>query len=237
MSMHISANPGEIAPNVLLPGDPLRAKYIAEKLLEDAVCINEIRGMYGYTGTYRGQKVTVMATGMGIPSMMIYATELCREYGCRKLVRIGTAGNVSEKLQVGDLVIASAISTTSGINLYNLPGTFAPTADFELLHKAYHCAIERGITPYVGNTLSNDYLYVDNKPEYLRQWEAYGVLICEQEGAGLYSVAAKEGVQALMLANVVADMYHPERDSMTAEQKERGLDDMIIIGLETLLED
>ena len=106
MSMHISAKPGEIAPNVLLPGDPLRAKYIAEKFLEDAVCINEIRGMYGYTGTYRGQKVTVMATGMGIPSMMIYATELCREYGCRKLVRIGTAGNVSEKLQVGDLVMS-----------------------------------------------------------------------------------------------------------------------------------
>ena len=234
MSMHISAKPGEIAPNVLLPGDPLRAKYIAEKFLDDAVCINEIRGMHGYTGTYKGQRVTVMATGMGIPSMMIYATELCREYGCKKLVRIGTCGNVSDRLRVGDLVIASAISTTSGINLYNLPGTFAPTADFELLHKAFHCAVERGITPFVGNTLSNDYLYVDDKPEYLKRWAAYGVLACEQEGAGLYSVAAKEGVKAVMLANVVCDFFHPDCDSMSDEEKERGLDDMILIALDTV---
>ena len=236
MSMHISAKPGEIAPNVLLPGDPLRAKYIAENFLEDAVCINEIRGMYGYTGTYKGQKVTVMGTGMGIPSIMIYTTELCREYGCKKLVRIGTGGAVRESLNVGDIVLSSAVSTTSSLNMYHLPGTFAPVADFDLLHKAYHLAKDKGIDVTVGNTLSNDYLYVDNKAEYSRQWEKYGILLSEQEGAGLYTVAAKEGVKALMIVSVVINLYRPE-EQMSDEQKERGLNDMIELGLETLIED
>lgn len=234
MSTHISAAPGQIADKVLLPGDPLRAKYISEKFLEDAECINEIRGMHGYTGSYKGQKITVMATGMGTPSLMIYMTELCRDYGAKKFIRIGTCGAVKEDLKVGDLVISTATSTTSGINLYDLPGTFAPAADFELADRAYHLAKDAGIPFAVGTTLCNDHFYVDNKKEYSRQWAKYGILASEQEGVGLYSVAAREGVQALMLLTIVVNLYHPEYQ-MSAEQKEKGLDQMILIGLDTLI--
>ena len=234
MSTHISAEYGEIAENVLLPGDPLRAKYIAEHYLENAVCINEIRGMLGYTGTYKGKKVTVMATGMGTPSLMIYMTELCRDYGCKRFVRIGTCGAVKEEVNVGDLIISTATSTTSGINLYDLPGTFAPAADFELMHKAYHFAEEKEAPVHVGTTLCNDHFYVKNKMEYSRRWEEYGTLASEQEGVGLYSVAAREHVQALMLLTVVVNLYHPEKQ-MSAQEKETGLNRMIEIGLDTLM--
>lgn len=234
MSTHIGALPGQIAEDVLLPGDPLRAKYIAENYLEDAVCINEIRGMYGYTGTYKGKKVTVMATGMGTPSLMIYMTELCRDYGAKRFIRIGTCGAVKESLNVGDLILSTGTSTTSGINLYNLPGTFAPVADFELAFKAANIAKERNINIATGTTLCNDHLYVDNKMEYSRKWEKYGILASEQEGVGLYSVAAREGVQAIMLLTVVINLYHPEIE-MTSEQREKGLDDMITLALETLV--
>ncbi len=233
MSTHIGATPGQIAEDVLLPGDPLRAKYIAETYLDDAVCINEIRGMYGYTGTYKGKNITVMATGMGTPSLMIYMTELCREYGAKRFVRIGTCGAVRESLNVGDLILSTGTSTTSGINLYDLPGTFAPVADFELAFQAASVAKERGIKLATGTTLCNDHLYVDNKMEYSRKWEKYGILASEQEGVGLYSVAAKEGVQAIMLLTVVINLYHPEVE-MTSEQREKGLDDMITLALETL---
>lgn len=234
MSLHIGAKPGDIAPDILLPGDPLRAKYIAETYLEDAFCFNEIRGMYGYTGIYKGKRVSVMATGMGTPSLMIYATELVRDYGCRNLVRIGTAGAVKEELEINDIVLSTATSTTSGINLYNLPGSFAPAADFHLLHKAYHAAEQEDCRVYVGTTLCNDHFYVDNKKEYSRIWEKYQVLASEQEGVGLYTVAAREGANALMILNIVANLYKPEVH-MAAEEKERGLDKMIRIGLETLL--
>lgn len=234
MSMHISAKPGEIAEDVLLPGDPLRAKYIAETYLENPVLVNTIRNMFGYTGYYKGKRITVFATGMGIPSIMIYATELIREYGAKRLIRLGTSGAIRESLNVGDIVLSSAISTTSGINLYNLPGTFAPTADFELLEKAYHVALDKGITPYVGNTLSNDYLYVDNKPEYSRQWEKYGLLASEQEGAGLYTVAAKENVKAMMISTIVVNLYRPDEE-LPAETREKGLNNMIEIALDTLI--
>ena len=140
MSTHISAQPGQIAPKVLMPGDPLRAKYIAEKFLADPVCINEIRGMHGYTGRYKDQPVTVMASGMGTPSLMIYMTELCRDYKVREFVRIGTCGAVRESLKVNDLILSTATSTTSGINLYDLPGTFAPAADFDLSRRAWEQA-------------------------------------------------------------------------------------------------
>lgn len=235
MSMHISAKPGEIAEDVLLPGDPLRAKYIAETYLENPVLVNTIRNMFGYTGYYKGKRITVFATGMGIPSIMIYATELIREYGAKRLIRLGTSGAIRESLYVGDIVLSSAISTTSGINLYNLPGTFAPTADFELLEKCYHVALDKGITPYVGNTLSNDYLYVDNKPEYSRQWEKYGLLASEQEGAGLYTVAAKENVKAMMISTIVVNLYRPDEE-LPPETREKGLNNMIEIALDTLVD-
>ena len=235
MSMHIRAKIGEIAPDVLLPGDPMRAKHIADTYLTGAVCFNDIRGMYGYTGYYKDRKVSVMATGMGTPSIMIYATELCRDYGCKKLVRVGTAGAVREDLQIGDIVLSTSTSTTSGINQYQLPGIFAPTADFELLHKAYHAMERTGCRFFAGSTLCNDHFYVDDKANYSRIWEKYKILASEQEGAGLYTVAAKEGVQALMLLTIVVNLYHPQ-EQMTAEAKEKGLDNMISAALETLVE-
>lgn len=234
MSLHINAKPGDIAPDVLMPGDPLRAKYIAETFLEDAFCFNELRGMYGYTGFYKGHRVSVMASGMGTPSLMIYMTELCREYGCKNFVRVGTAGAVREELEINDIVLSTATSTTSGINLYDLPGTFAPAADFGLLHKAWHAAQKEDCKVYVGTTLCNDHFYVENKPAYSRQWEKWQVLAAEQEGVGLYSVAAREGVNALMILNIVGNLYKPEKH-MPAEEKERGLDKMIRIGLEALI--
>ena len=145
MSMHIGAAPGDIAEDILMPGDPLRAKYIAETYLEDAVCVNEIRGMYGYTGTYKGKRITVFASGMGTPSLMIYMTELCREYGAKRFVRIGTCGAVKESLNPGDIIISTATSTTSGINLYDLPGIFAPAADLEMASMALQIAKNRSI--------------------------------------------------------------------------------------------
>lgn len=233
MSTHISAKPGEIAPRVLMPGDPLRARYIAEKFLESPACVNEIRGMYGFTGLYQGERVTVMASGMGTPSLMIYMTELCREYNARQFVRIGTCGAIRESLKVGDLILSTATSTTSGINLYDLPGTFAPAADFALARRAWAQAEKAGLTLHAGTTLCNDHFYVEDKPAYSRKWEKWGILASEQEGVGLYSVAAREGVQALMLLTVVANLYHPE-DALSPQERERGLDRMILLGLDTL---
>ena len=234
MSTHISAKPGEIAPKVLMPGDPLQARYIADKFLESSVCINEIRGMHGFTGLYKGERVTVMASGMGTPSLMIYMTELCRDYGAREFVRVGTCGAIRESLRVGDLILSTATSTTSGINLYDLPGTFAPAADFELSRRAWEQAKKAGLALHAGTTLCNDHFYVEDKPAYSRKWEKWGVLASEQEGVGLYSVAAREGVQALMLLTVAANLYHPE-DAMPAQERERGLDRMILLGLDTLV--
>ena len=233
MSTHISAAPGEIAEDILMPGDPLRAKYIAEHYLSDSQCINEIRGMYGYTGNYKGKRITVIASGMGTPSLMIYMTELCRDYGAKRFIRIGTCGCVRESLKINDLILSTAVSTTSGINLYSLPGTFAPAADFELAYDTYTTAKEMDIPLFTGTTLCNDHFYVENKPEYSRQWEKWGILASEQEGAGLYSVAAREGVKAVMLLTVVSNLYHPEHD-LSAEEREKGLDRMIRLGLETL---
>ena len=198
MSMHISAAPGEIAESVILPGDPLRAKYIAETYLTGAVRVNEIRNTWGYTGEYKGRRVSVMSTGMGAPSMLIYATELCREYGCKKLIRLGTAGAVQERIKLGDIVISQGVSTTSAINDYALPGHFSPLADFGLLYRAYDLAQERGLRAYVGNTLTNDHFYIDNKLEYSKQWERYGILASEQEGVALYTAAALYGARALL---------------------------------------
>lgn len=235
MSMHIGAKYGEIAPEVLLPGDPLRAQYIAEYYLEDAVCFNQIRGMYGYTGSYKGNRVSVMATGMGVPSLMIYATELCEEYGCKKLVRVGTSGAFREDVLMGDLVLSMATSTTSAINQYNLPGVYAPAADFELLDKAYHLAKEQDYRIHVGNTICNDHFYIKDKLEFSKKWAEYGILASEQEGAGLYTVAALQKVQALMITTIVLNLYRPQ-EQMSPEVKERGLDQMVTIGLETLLD-
>ena len=235
MSMHISAAPGEVAENVILPGDPLRARYIAEKYLEGAVRVNEIRNTWGYTGTYKGQRVSVMSTGMGAPSMLIYVTELCREYGCKKLIRLGTAGATQEHIRLGDIILSQGVSTTSAINDYALPGRFAPIADFGLLDRAYHLAAERGCPVYVGNTLTNDHLYVENKLEYSKLWAKYGILASEQEGVALYTAAALYGARALMMLSIVVNLYRPE-ESVSDAVKESGLDSIIQLALDTVID-
>ncbi|MCC8067497.1 MAG: purine-nucleoside phosphorylase [Clostridiales bacterium] len=234
MSMHISAAPGEIAPDVILPGDPLRARYIAETYLTDVTRVNEIRNAWGYTGYYKGKRISVMSTGMGAPSMMIYATELCREYGCKTLIRLGTAGAIPEHIRLGDIVLSQGISTTSGMNDYILPGHYSSLADFEMLDQAYHLAKERSLKVYVGNTLTNDHLYVDDKLEYCKQWEKYGLLACEQEGVALYTAAARFHVKALMMLSIVMNMYRPE-ETVPDAVKESGLDSIITLALDTLL--
>lgn len=157
------------------------------------------RGMYGYTGTYKGERITVMASGMGTPSLMVYMTELCRDHGAREFVCIGTCGAVWESLTVNDLVMSTATSTTSGINLYDLPCTFAPAADFDLCRKAWEQAKKAGLELHAGSTLCNDHFYVENKHAYSRKREKWGILASDQERVGLCSVAAREGVKALML--------------------------------------
>ena len=235
MSMHIGAKLGDIAENILLPGDPLRAKYIAQTYLDKAVCFNEIRGMYGYTGLYKGKPLSVMGTGMGIPAMLIYCTELMRDYGCKRLVRIGTAGAFVPELHVMDIVLSTATCTNSAMNLYDFPGTYAPAADFGLLRKAYDLAVSRGIPVHAGLTLCSDHFYYDNKVEYMKQWTKYGVLVSEMEGAALYTLAPKFGGKALTILNVGSNMLTGE--SVGPEVKEKGMDDMITLALDTVMDD
>lgn len=235
MSMHISAAPGEIAKKILLPGDPYRAKYIAETYFEDPKLVNEVRGALCYTGRYKGTEVSVMGTGMGIPAVHIYATELCTEYGCEQLIRIGTAGGFKEGMCLDDIVLSQATSTTSSLNDYWMKG-YAPCADFELLLKAYNKAKEMGLPVHVGNTICNDLLYRDErffKPEL---WAEYGIIASEMEGAALYTVAAHYRRQALTMMTIVGGP-HVKEQAASSEKRERGLDDMILLGLNTLCEE
>ena len=234
MSMHIGAKEGDIAPNILLPGDPLRSKYIAENYFENLVCFNEVRGMWGYTGTYKGQRVSVMPHGMGVPSMLIYAIELMRDYGCKKLVRIGTAGAYSPDLKMLDLVLSMGTSTNSAINDYTFPGHFAPLADFELLQKCYNIAKDRELRCFVGNTICNDHLYIDNKKEYSKIWYEHGIIASEMEGTALYTVAPRYKAKALTIMSIVSSLHSEER--VDNERKEKALDDMIRLALDTVID-
>ncbi len=230
MSTHIGAKPGEIAPSVLLPGDPLRAKFIAETLLEDAACFNEVRGMLGYTGTYRGKRVSVMGTGMGVPSHSIYVHELISEFGVKSLIRVGTCGGLQPDLGIGDVVLAMSASTDSHINRLRFDGMdYAPTASFDLLLKAYDVAKADGASVRVGNILTSDTFYHDD-PEGWRQWAAFGVLAVEMETAGLYTLAAKFQVDALSILTVSDSLVTHE--ATPSEQRERGFSRMAEIALE-----
>ena len=230
MSTHIGAKPGEIAPSVLLPGDPLRAKFIAETLLEDAACFNEVRGMLGYTGTYRGKRVSVMGTGMGVPSHSIYVHELISEFGVKSLIRVGTCGGLQPDLGIGDVVLAMSASTDSHINRLRFDGMdYAPTASFDLLLKAYDVAKADGASVRVGNILTSDTFYHDD-PEGWRQWAAFGVLAVEMETAGLYTLAAKFQVDALSILTVSDSLV--THVATPAEQRERGFSRMAEIALE-----
>jgi len=202
MSIHIGAKPGEIAESILLPGDPYRARFIAEHILEDAACFNEVRGMLGFTGTFQGKRVSVMGTGMGVPSHMIYVNELIADYGVRTLIRVGTCGGMQENLQIGDVVLAMSACTDSQINRLRFSGMdFAPTASFQLLLRAYEAARTTGSNIRVGSILTSDTFYHDD-PDGWKHWAAFGVLVVEMESAGLYTLAAKYGVDALSILTV-----------------------------------
>lgn len=229
MSVHIEAEPGQIAPSILLPGDPLRARFIAETLLEDAVCFNEVRGMLGYTGTFQGQPVSVMGTGMGMPTLSIYVHELITEYGVNTLIRVGTCGGLQPGLQIGDLVLPMTSSTNSQVNKLRFGGMdYAPAASFELLHQAYQEARRRSAQVHVGSILSSDTFYEDD-PDSWRKWAQYGTLAVEMETNALYTLAAKFQVAALSVLTVSDNLA--EGTFSTAEMRERGFPRMAEIAL------
>lgn len=234
MSTHINAPEGAIAESILLPGDPLRAKFIADNFLENAVCYNNVRGMLGFTGTYKGKRISVQGTGMGIPSTCIYVTELINEYGVKNLIRVGTCGAYSEKAKIRDLVIAMSASTDSNINLTRFEGrTYAPTASFELLKKAYDTAQAKGYEPQVGQIFSSDTFYGENSEDW-KKWAKFGCIAVEMETAGLYTVAAKYGVNALTLLTVSDHFVTGEVTS--AEERQTTFKAMMEVALDTLVD-
>lgn len=230
MSVHIGAKPGEIASTVLLPGDPLRAKFIAETFLENPVCYNEVRGMYGFTGIYKGKKISVQGTGMGLPSMSIYANELIESYGVKTLVRVGTCGSIQEDVGVRDVILAIGASTNSGINKARFKGMdFAATASFELLRQAYDISVGKDISVKVGNVLSSDLFYNDD-PEAWKLWAKYGVLAVEMEAAALYTLGAKYGVDTLAILTVSDSLVTGEET--TSDERQTTFNKMIEVALE-----
>ena len=233
MSIHIAAQKGDIADKILLPGDPLRAKFIAENFLENPVLFNDIRNMFGYTGTYKGVRVSVMGTGMGMPSISIYAHELITEYDVKKLIRVGTAGSLSKDVHVRELVLAQAAATTSRIIKNDWPEyDFPQIADFDLLDKAYHISKDMGVITHVGNVLSADLFYSDLFDKNIKLC-TMGVKAVEMEAAALYYLAAKHQVQALSLMTI-SDSLVLDEDT-TAEEREKTFTDMMRVGLETLI--
>ena len=229
MSTHIEAKQGEIAETVLLPGDPMRAKWIAETFLENSICYNNVRGMFGFTGYYKGKKVSVQGTGMGIPSTLIYCNELITEYGVKNLIRVGSAGSYQKDVKIRDIVIAMAGSSTSGINNTRFVNQdYAPTANFDLFMKAVLYAKENNITVKAGNVLSADEFYEDDIDTY-KKWAAYGVLCVEMETAGLYTVAARYNVKALSILTISDSLVTKKRT--TANDREATFDTMIEIAL------
>lgn len=233
MSTHIEAKPGEIAESVLLPGDPLRAKWIAETFLENPKCYNDVRGMLGYTGTFRGKPISVQGTGMGIPSALIYCHELINDYGVKNLIRVGSAGSYQKDINIRDIVIAMAASSTSGINNTRFVNCdYSPTADFDLFMKAALYAREKNIPIKAGNILSSDQFYEDDFNNY-KKWAEFGVLCVEMEAAGLYTIAAKFNVKALAILTISDSLVTGE--STTADEREGSFSKMIEIALNTVL--
>ena len=233
MSTHIGAKMGDVADRILLPGDPMRAKYIAENFLENPVCYNQVRGMYGYTGTYKGVRVSVQGTGMGMPSISIYVTELMKEFGVQKLIRIGTCGVMDPELKVGDVVMAISASTDSNINHRIFLGDYAAAANFDLLYTAYNTAKEKGIKACVKMAVSGDCFYGDDSTPR-KKWGEYGIAVGEMEANALYTIAAKYRRQALAMFTI-SDSPFEERD-MTSEEREKNLNNMIELALETAIQ-
>jgi len=235
MSIHIGAEPGQIAPYVLLPGDPLRAKWIAENFLEDATCYSEVRGMYGYTGTFRGERVSVQGSGMGLPSLSIYVNELFAEYDVRTVVRVGSCGALSEDLALRDLVLASGACTDSSMNRIRFEGLdYAPVADFDLLRAAYDASTARDldVATKVGLILSGDSFY-SPRPELTQRMADYGVLAVEMEASALYTLAAQFKRRALAVCTVSDHIVTGEHTS--AQERQETFADMVGIALDAML--
>lgn len=229
---HISAGEGDFAPSILLPGDPLRAKHIADNFLDDVTQVNEVRNMLGLTGTFEGTPVSVMGTGMGIPSASIYATELVNEYGVERLIRVGSCGGVTDTVAVRDVILAIGACTDSLVNRTRYGGLdFAATADFWLLKAAAEAAEAKGIAVKVGNVHSAD-LFYNPDPDAFTRMEEMGVLAVEMEAAGLYGVAAEHGARALTICTVSDHIKTGEATS--SEERQQTFNEMVEIALETV---
>lgn len=230
MSVHIEAKKGEIAETILLPGDPLRAKWIAETFFDNPKLFNNVRGMLGYTGTFKGKPISTMGTGMGVPSISIYAHELISDFEVKNLIRVGSAGSYQEDVKLRDIVLAMAASSTSGINELRFGGAdYAPTADFGLFQHAVSIAKSKNIPIKAGNVLTSDEFYADDF-ESFRKWSKFRILCVEMETAGLYTVAAKHNVNALSILTISDSLVTGERT--TALERETTFKEMIEIALE-----
>jgi purine-nucleoside phosphorylase len=229
MTIHIGAKSGEIAETVLMPGDPYRAKWAAETFLDDAVCVNEVRGMLGFTGTWKGNRVTIQGSGMGMPSLSIYANELITEYNAQTLIRIGSCGGMQDHVGVRDVILASTTTTLSTPSRGIFKElNYAPTADFDLLHKAFHAAERLDVKTHVGGIYSSDVFY-DERPDLTEQMMRHGILGVEMEAAELYILAARHKRRALAVLTVSDHLVTHE--ALPADQRERSFGDMVEIAL------
>lgn len=232
MTPHLEAKPGAIADRVLLPGDPLRARYIAETYLEDPVCYNQVRGMLGFTGTYQGKRVSVQGTGMGVPSISIYVHELMAVYGVKRAMRVGTCGAFQDHIKLRDVILAMSACTDSAVNRLRFGGMdYAPTADPGLLFDAWEKARARKLEVHAGSVLTSDTFY-DEDPDAWRRWARYGVLAAEMESAALYTLAAKFGAQALTVLTVSDHLGRGE--AATAEERQTSFSAMMELALDVI---
>lgn len=230
---HINAEPGDFADVVLMPGDPLRAKYIAETFLDDAVQVCNVRNMFGFTGTYKGRKVSVMGHGMGIPSCSIYATELVKDFGVKKIIRVGSCGAVNNDIQLRDVVIGMGACTDSKVNRVRFKNhDFAAIADYHMVKAAEEAAQQRGIDVKIGNLFSAD-LFYSPEPDLFDVMDKYGIVGVEMEAAGIYGVAAEYGAKALAICTVSDHIKKGEQT--TSEERQTTFNDMVLIALDSIL--
>lgn len=234
MSVHIGAKQSDIADKILLPGDPLRAKYIAETFLENVVQYNEVRGMYGFTGIYKDERISVQGTGMGVPSISIYVNELIQSYDVKKLIRVGTCGAIQKDVKVRDVILAQGATTDSQINRMVFNGIdYAPLADFALLKNAYDVGVEKGLNLRVGNVFTSDTFYRDNAKEVNELLAKYKVLAIEMETTALYTLAAKFDRQALSILTVSDHILTGEET--TSEERQTTFNEMMEIALDAAI--
>jgi len=235
MSLHISAKNGEIAEKVLLPGDPLRAKFIAETYLENVSCYTNIRGMLGFTGEYKGQRVSVQGTGMGMPSFSIYANELINDYNCKKLIRVGTCGSISEKVNLKDVILVNGTHTDSSIYKTRFKDiNFSAVPSFDLLYKAYNISKQSSLSAKVGTVLVTDLFYMDSAKEINELMKSYGTLAIEMESAELYALGAKFGVDVLTILTVSDDLV--KNKAVAPKDRQTTFTQMMEIALDTIID-